>query len=114
VKKRKKRKKMAEDKREDVESQVVSEMHKKGRDGSYLELDVSKMGDLVKIVREGGEWPKMVVLKSFRIELSEQDHVEGLCCAIQAHLDGETELNDDQIGFKAFRSSLEFGLVELD
>ena len=64
----------------DVAAQAEEELHKKGRDGAYLEINLAAPPDLGDI-----EQARMVVISGYRLELSEPDQVEALRLAARAY-----------------------------
>ena len=86
-----------------------------GRDGAYLEAN-SK--DLVKLMRSGDlDLASMIVIRDSRLDLSSEEHVEGLKEAVkEAFSDSSTEvagMDDEQISFYVFRTIFERGLESI-
>ena len=84
-----------------------------GRDGSYVEMDVSKMDAMIDALRNGTEFrPKMICLKQGRLDLSEPDQVQGFLSACSSLVDSpETEgMDNAQMGLWMFRKIFEAGI----
>jgi hypothetical protein len=86
-----------------------------GRDGSYVEFDVAKMPELVANSGDQATFPKMLVLKCGRLELSDPAHVEAfrLALAKLAKDPSVQDMNQEQLGFYVFRQIFEEGLKSI-
>ena len=84
-----------------------------GRDGSYVEMDVTAMDAMIEALRNGTEFkPKMICLKQARLDLSEQGQVSDFLATCSELVDSpETEgMDNAQMGLWMFRRIFEAGL----
>lgn len=97
----------AEIKKDDVAAQAQEELHKKGRDGAYLEVDLAAAPGLGDI-----EQARMVVISGYRLELSDPWQVKALRDFVARTVaSGETKgMDDTQAWVYIFRKVFEEGL----
>ena len=83
-----------------------------GRDGAYVEADVRELQKLAIDLKAGELPPKMLDLKSIRLELTDQAHVEAFCNILKQYSDHKDTIGMDaeQLGFFVFRKVFEHGL----
>ena len=87
-------------------------MKQLGRDGTYLECDVQNLHELINLAKEEKSFPKMIVLKAGRLELTDPLHIENFQKTLKEFaLSPETsEMSSEQLGFYVFRKIFENGL----
>ena len=87
-------------------------MKQLGRDGSYLECDVQNLHELINLAKGGQPFPKMIVLKAGRLELTDPKHIAQFQKLLKKFaLSEETAgMNSEQLGFYVFRTIFEYGL----
>ena len=97
--------------RDDVARQAAVEMGKKGRDGAYMEIDLSGQPDLGRLCEA-----KMVVISGYRLELSDEAQVTRWKVAVdKAILNGETMgMDNAQVCLHVVRNVFEAGLKITD
>jgi hypothetical protein len=87
-----------------------------GRDGAYVEYDVRQLHKLIATVKENKPFPKMLVLRVGRLELSDASHIGQLEAWLKRLLSSHEidGMNDEQVGFYVFRQIFEEGLKSID
>lgn len=84
-----------------------------GRDGAYVELDMDTLGvALIKILEENGNWPKQIVFKAGRFEITDPEIVDVVKKAFEKIASSEEtkDMTPKQIGFVFFKKIFEAGL----
>ena len=83
-----------------------------GRDGAYVEYEISKLSELVKLAKQGDEFPKMITLLCGRLELSDVNDVKAFRNALQSYADNPetTGMSPEQLGFYVFKKIFETGI----
>lgn len=104
---------MTEQNQDSKKAEVADYTKTLGRDGSYLELDMDSLGQtLMQILKTGSEWPKQVVLKAGRFDITDPSYIEAFKNTFEwIARKGEKEgMSDKQIGFLFFKSVFDSGL----
>ncbi|MCK9435371.1 MAG: hypothetical protein M0R32_11340 [Candidatus Cloacimonetes bacterium] len=105
---------MSEEKTNEVsKNDAVDYTKTLGRDGSYLELDMESFGEtLMKIIGEGKEWPKQIVLKAGRFDITDPNMITALKNSFEWFCKKEDfkDLSPYQIGFLFFQNVFDSGL----
>lgn len=94
-------------------SEAIDYVKTLGRDGSYLELDMETIGpSLMKIIGEDGSWPKQIVLKAGRFDITDPFYIEAMKITFEwiSRKGKEEGLSDKQIGFLFFKNVFDAGL----
>jgi len=87
-------------------------MKQLGRDGTYLECDVQNLHELINLAKGDQPFPKMIVLKAGRLELTDPNHIAAFQKLLkQFAISEETaSMSSEQLGFYVFRKIFEYGL----
>lgn len=105
-----------EQKNQVTKSDAVDYVKTLGRDGAYVELNMESFGtDLMKFLDDYGDWPKQMVLKAGRFDITDPEIMDLAKKAFRIISTSEEtkDMNYKQIGFFFFKKVFETGLKSL-
>lgn len=107
---------MNEEQKQVSKSDAADYVKTLGRDGAYLEIDVSGLDDYVmSVLNSKIKSPSMMVLKSARFDISDPGIIDKLRWAYETflHLAEVSSLDAKQKSFMFFKAALEAGILKL-
>ena len=81
-----------------------------GRDGAYVELDMETLGATLKKGLENDNWPKQIVLKAGRFEITDPEIMDIVKKSFEKIASSEEtkDMSPTQIGFVFFKKILPY------